>query len=379
LTWSVGPTPDDDRPDRPNFSFEVTAGDVVEDSIRVRNFGDQPLALDIYASDAVITSTGALDLLPAGEDPSDVGVWIELPTEQIVVPSGTAVDVAFTMIVPGDAEPGDHTGGIVTSVRSEVTTEDGRAVVLDRRLGNRVLVRVDGELRPELTVTDLDVVYDGPLLPFRTGTLRVEYTVTNTGNLRLDADQHLEAPGRIGFPGRSQDAEPIPELLPGSSLRLEHEMPAVWPTFRTMARVVLEPVPASGDAAPEMQPVGASGSTWSIPWGLLLLLLVVAGGVGWVAWSRRRRTRREEAIRAEARAKALQSTEETDADGAAATEQVEATAEIEATEQAEETAQAQETAGTEETEDIDAAGDDVRAAPDRPSDEVVVAEPANET
>jgi len=297
LTWSVRPTPTEEEPERPNFAYDLDPGARVEDSLRVRNFGTEPLSLAVYASDALTTSTGALDLLPAGEAPTGVGAWIVLDTAAIEVPPQDFVDVPFTIVVPAGAESGDHTGGVVTSFRSPGLDASGQAVVVDRRLGSRVQVRVGGELRPELSVTEIAVSFTGTANPLETGDLRVTYTVANTGNVRLGAQQRLVVPGRLGLPGRELILEPMPELLPDNSLRFSVDVPAVWPTFRTTATVELRPVPTRAGDVFDPAPLLAAGSTatWSMPWSQLAIVLGVAGIVLWLLHGRRRRRSREAA------------------------------------------------------------------------------------
>ena len=297
LTWSVRPTPSAAAPERPNYAYEVAGGDVVSDSIRVRNFGKQPLPLAIYASDALITETGAIDLLPAGVDPTGVGAWIALASSSIVVPPDAFVDVPFTMTLPDNVESGDHAGGIVTSHIASGAGDDGQPVRLDRRLGSRVHVRVGGELQPELEVTDLTTTYDGPLNPASRDAMRVRYTVVNRGNVRLSAHQAVNIEGLRGLTARRAVIDDLPELLPGSSLTVEVAVDGVWPAVRTTTSIELTPVPTrEGDEFPaDVLAETASTTTWTIPWGpLVLLLLVVGGPLGWKA-SRRRRSRREEA------------------------------------------------------------------------------------
>lgn len=302
LTWSVRPTPTEEEPERPHFSYDVDPGQRIEDSLRVRNFDEEPLSLSVYASDALTTSSGALDLLPAGEQPTGVGAWIVPDVAAVEVPPQDHVDVPFTMVVPGNTESGDHTGGIVTSFRAPGTDAEGRAVVVDRRLGSRVHVRVGGELHPRLEVTDLTVEYAGTANPLGTGDLRVTYTVTNTGNVRLAATQLVSVPGRLGLPGREATLDPMPELLPSHSLTFSADIPDVWPTVRTAATVAVRPVPTRDDDefGPDTPSAGATASTWSVPWTSVLVLLAVAGVVlgGW--WMRRRHRRREAALRQQA-------------------------------------------------------------------------------
>lgn len=290
LTWSVQPTPTAEQPERPNFGYDLRPGDRITDSIRVQNFGPDPLPLVVYASDGRTTETGVLDLLPAGEEPVDLGSWVTM-APSVVVPGGGVVDVPFTLVVPDDAEAGDHTGGIVTSVQS-ASSVDGEPVLLDRRLGSRVHVRVDGPLRPELTVSDLDVSYSGGANPFAGGRVEIAYTVTNTGNVRLGARPTVRIDGVAGIGGRALALEPMGELLPGSSLDFTLSAEGIWPTVRTEVAVELEPVATrDGDELGEVEVASASTSVTTVPWSQAGLVLVAVGGP---LAGRRLRARRQE-------------------------------------------------------------------------------------
>jgi hypothetical protein len=293
LSWSVRPTPTASAPDRPNYSYDATPGKTVKDSIRIRNYDRTPLALDLYASDALTTSSGALDLLPAGRKPVDVGAWIKLDKGHVVVPANKFLDVPFTMTVPAGVEPGDHTGGIVTSYKQAGKSATGAPVVLDRRLGSRVQVRVAGALHPALVVSDLSVGYSGTVNPIGPGSLQVHYTVRNTGNVRLAADQTVTA--SIPFATvQTVTPRPVPELLPGSSLSFTVDLPGVWPAFLGTARVELRLKPTRpGDSFPPDTSASGSHSVLTMPWPQLVVLLLLVGLVlGW-RWSRVRRRRRE--------------------------------------------------------------------------------------
>ena len=298
ITWSVRPSPTDADPERPNFGYDIAPGVTVTDSIRVRNYSEETLRLDLYASDAITTSTGALDLLPAGEEPTGVGAWISLDSSELAIAPLEFVDVDFTLTVPADAEPGDHTGGIVTSHRTPGVDDGGDTVILDRRLGNRVHVRVDGPLRPALQISDAEVSYTGSFNPVGTGSMHVTYTVTNTGNVRLGAEQTVTTNGRLFFPGRTVTPEPMGELLPGNSLTFDVDVGEVWPIGRTTATIELTPIPTrDGDVFDADTPVeSASATAPTMPWALLASLAVLVGVA--VLWrrQRRRRERREAAL-----------------------------------------------------------------------------------
>lgn len=296
LTWSVRPTPSENEESaRPNYLLDVEEGEVVEDSIRVRNFGERELTLTIYASDARTTETGAIDLLPAGEEPRDVGAWIELDTNKVTIPAKDFIDVPFTLTVPADAESGDHTGGIVTSYMAPGTDTEGQPVKLDRRLGTRVQVRVDGELRPGLTITDFHASYDGSANPAGKGDMTVTYTVENTGNVRMSAQQVLNVDGALGLTGVKATLNPMPELLPGNSLTMTSKVSGVWPAIRTSSELEVAPIPTRpDDSFPALRSAMASAGSWTMPWVLLLLLLAIGGGTGGAIVVRRQNKARED-------------------------------------------------------------------------------------
>ncbi|XVV15696.1 WxL protein peptidoglycan domain-containing protein [Actinoplanes sp. CA-131856] len=283
LTWSVRPAPVTGKPDRPNFVYDLRPGQKVTDSIRVRNYGGKPLSLTVYASDALTTSSGALDLLPAGTEPTDTGSWVSLGKTKIEVPAQKFVDVPFAMTVPAKAESGDHTGGIVTSYVSL----DGpdRAVTVDRRLGTRMYVRVSGPLQPQLDVSGLTTSYAGNLNPFGPGRLHVTYTVTNTGNVRMGAEQVVAT----SFPGREITLPPMPELLPGGKLTFQADVDGVWPTFRTKAKIQLKMVPTRPGDVFGAPVVAVTTSAWTVPFPQLVVVLIGVLTLALVRWRRRRR------------------------------------------------------------------------------------------
>lgn len=278
LTWSVQPRPVRGQPLRSNYEYGIAAGQTVTDAIRVRNYSDELLVLSIYSADAFNGADGTLDLRrpQAGELSTDVGAWITLAGSELRIPAQKTVDVPFTLTVPDQVEPGDHVGGIITSF---FTASGGTAPVkLDRRLGARVQVRVAGPLRPALTITNLTTSQSRGLNPISTSDVTTTYTVTNTGNVRLAAEQSIKVSGLFGFPSRRLRPDDVPELYPGNSVTLTQTLGGVWPVIRTTATVALAPKPTrpGDDFATDLR-VSASRGMWTIPWTLLLLIGAATG------------------------------------------------------------------------------------------------------
>ncbi len=292
VTWSVRPVAGADGAPRPNFVLEAEPGQTVTDRLVVTNDGRVELVLGVYVSDAFNTPEGETDLLAGDEPPTDIGAWTTTETSSVTVPAGATVEVPFTIDVPDDASAGDHVGGIVTSLTVTEEGTDGNRVKVERRLGSRIYLRVDGELRPELTFTDLSAEYHASLNPFAPGTMELTSTVENTGNVRLRATRLARVATGLGFEERVDEAADMQELLPDNSYTLTQRVPGVWPGFSTTASVELEPYDASGEQLrPPPVPVTARTqlSLVPVPAIVLLALFVVAILVALLVRGRSRR------------------------------------------------------------------------------------------
>lgn len=287
VTWGIVPSGPNGPGDRAAFEHTADPGAVIHDIVAVSNYTEQPLTLDLYANDAVRNTQGGFDLLPATETPADVGAWVDLGEPTVTIPARSRIDVPFRIAVPADATPGDHAGGIVASLTTQAGDGDGQ-VAVDRRVGARIYLRVTGTLDPVLTVDDVRVAFEG--LPLgQPGTVRVDYTVRNNGNVRLAGRPALRIAGPFGLGERRWTGDPLPELLPGDSISGSAVVDGVWqlgPTDvdasiqpETSGEQVLDPPPAAGESTVQL---------WIVPWIALAILVL---GVATYLWRRRRRRR----------------------------------------------------------------------------------------
>ncbi|MFJ7266755.1 WxL protein peptidoglycan domain-containing protein [Streptomyces sp. NPDC099050] len=300
-TFGVQPAGPKGPDARPHFSYGVTGGATTRDQIAIWNYGGEPLTLSVYASDAVNTLDGGFDLLPAGQAPKDAGSWIKLEKDQVTVPPKGNVIVPFTVTVPRDVTPGDHTGGIVASLAAGAQDGQGNKVKLDQRVGSRVYVRAAGTLTPRLEVQQVAASYQGSANPFSEGSATVTYTLRNTGNVRLGARQAVRVNGLFGTSVTASGVKDLGDLLPGTSLTITAKADGVAQVLRSSAVVSVQPVAARDGVDPKLPSLTRSVSLWTVPWALLAMVLVITGGGLWV-WRRRRLARAAAAASARRRA-----------------------------------------------------------------------------
>ncbi|PPF85392.1 hypothetical protein C5E07_06875 [Pseudoclavibacter sp. RFBJ3] len=286
--WSIDTVDGDRGSGRPNFTYDVNPGDVIADSMTVTNTGPGALELTIYAADAFTTATGAVDILENGEPSVDAGTWVAPGAGSVSLEPGASIDVPFTLTVPADATPGDHSAAIVASLLPADSTDQ---VKVERRLGLRIDMRVSGELAPTAEIRSLATDWGAAgVNPFGGGTTTVSYELVNTGNVRLSSLEDLRLSGIGGAAGVAMTGGEIPELLPGSAVTITREITtgAIGPLTGALT-VYLQPVGAFTDVPVA---VTADLSAFALPWSLVILgvlLLVAAAGIVFWFWFWRRR------------------------------------------------------------------------------------------
>lgn len=282
--WDVGTVDGSFGSGRQNYDYAVQPGDRLEDALIVVNNGTTPIDLALYAADAFTTDTGALDLRTRDHAATGVGAWLQLDLDRISLQPGVSAEVPFSLTIPEDAATGSHMGGIVT-----VPAATSNGIEPDRRVAIRAHLRVGDGFRPSLSVEDLSVDYSGDVLG--TGLATVTYTIRNTGDTILAAEQSVSVAGPFdAFRVTAEPVENTPRLLPDETWGVSVSVRGVVPAGLLAASVTV--VPLYTDAAGSTGPLDAvdhTGNGWAIPW-LPLLLILCVGALVAVAFGRRLRS-----------------------------------------------------------------------------------------
>lgn len=273
--WTVQPADNDYGPDRQNYLYTVQPGEQVDDGLLVVNQGTTPLQLAVYAADGFTNDAGELDLRRQNEKSTSVGTWVHPSAGTLSIKPGQSASVPFTVTVPKDAPAGDHIGGIVTSLM-----QGG----VEQRMGVRIQLRVGGELKPELTIQDVQV---HPSLVG--GNATVTYTVHNTGNATLSARATASLAAPFGaLRASSADAGVnSPALLPGDKWNATVAVKGVAAVVPLSADVTVVPlVTDAAGSTSSLTPIDADAHARTVP--LILIIAVVLLAIGGLIVLRRR-------------------------------------------------------------------------------------------
>lgn len=274
--FAVQPSGPDGPGGRDYFVYTLKVGEVYGDTVAISNLSDQTATFAVYPTDAQNTTDGSFSLLREEDDPSDVGAWVELGATQWTVEPGTRVDIPFQVTVPADVAPGDHVGAIVAQkIDDPDNPNDGIGLDVRVRVAARLYVRVDGPVNPSLAIDDFTVTYSAPASPFGGADAHVNYTLTNTGDIRLAPTADLSISGVFGLGETSMPERQIPELLPGGSVEIAEVVHDVKPYVRITAELDVVSADTAANAS-------SSVTQWAIP--VLAVGGLAAVVVGLIAW-----------------------------------------------------------------------------------------------
>lgn len=299
--------------DRSRFTYEAAPGLHITDCFRVENTGTVPQAVTVYATDAFNTDDGDFALLDASAVATDTGAWVSFEDGstrmQFELAPGQSRALNFVLTVPADAGPGDHAGGMIVSAQ---TPSD--QILVDRRVGTRIYVRVPGELQSMLNITGMTATYNPVLNPL-SGSATVTLTVTNQGNVALAPTLVLGVETFFGAGLIDRRLENLDELLPGASRTVTYDLgPAGQFGYLNATASLFSRGDQTGNVSevPAAPQVDREAGMWAVPWVVLGLAVIVIAFVFFQRWRRARDDRRAAEwmafTEAEARARAESAT-----------------------------------------------------------------------
>lgn len=175
--YPANPDPNNDRT-KSIFVHTIKGGESQDDAVVVTNNTEATKTIDIYATDGVVTNTGALTCEQRVDTADKAGAWIRLSKSQVTLESGQKETVPFQIVTPSNADVGEHNACIVFQSHEDEGEVTGN-VRIRTRSATRVAMTVPGDLRRELSITAFTYgMIDGK----NTAQLKVK----NSGNVSVD-------------------------------------------------------------------------------------------------------------------------------------------------------------------------------------------------
>jgi len=159
----------------------VDPGETLNLSLRVTNVSAVPITYYFAKKDIKGVTGNGTPIFAEDEEPTDfeVSSWIRFETESIDLDAGEEKEVSFQVIVPADATPGSHFGGIFMVLKPPKLRESGAGVGYE--VGTILSLRIAGDTLEEARIREFfsdKTMYSKPEVKFTT-------TVENIGNVLI--------------------------------------------------------------------------------------------------------------------------------------------------------------------------------------------------
>lgn len=199
----------------------VEPGQIYRFAIKVTNIADNERTFNLLARDiSGLDDRGVPIFTEEGVATSfELSSWVKLPQDSIMLKAGQTADIPFSILVPTDATPGAHFGGVFFEVRPEQLQSTGAAV--GSRVGTIINLRIAGDVTEEMRLREFSTekfIYDAPPVNFSA-------RVDNLGNVLLRPHGLVEITDMFGKKvGSVEVNKSAAAVFPGGS----REYNVVW-------------------------------------------------------------------------------------------------------------------------------------------------------
>lgn len=212
---SIGGTPAYPKPDNPRsnniFIHEIKPRETAKDGILINNPTSEQRIVNLGVVDSIAASDGSFSCKQNTEKRTGTGNWIALDKKQVTLEPKKTEIVDFTITVPKDASPGEHSGCITFQDTKSYAKSSGSGIQLGFRGAVRLAVTVPGAIKKELTILRVETKRNPD------GSYLVSPVAKNSGNVSLDVQARAQLTSKFGQKSRLLDNAKYP-IMPGSTM-----------------------------------------------------------------------------------------------------------------------------------------------------------------
>lgn len=216
------------------FIYTLKPGEIKKGKVDVINFSKEPQDIKIYPVDAVTTQDGSFAPESEDKEKKGVGAWIILSQSEVSLKPQETKTIVFSLIVPENAEVGDHMGAIIVQNKEIPEAKAGTGMRIATRVGARIYLTVPGEMTRKLEFEKFSWGRER-------GKIVYYLTLTNKGNTRLTPKGEIEIKNNFG---KVTDKIEIPEreVFPKSTITVpvKWEKTPFWGRFTAIATIIYD-------------------------------------------------------------------------------------------------------------------------------------------
>lgn len=270
LSLSVSPT-----------IFDMSANPAQEWTSFVRVINPNPYEIKVFANVVNFApqgESGQGKFVPLIEEESNgqtIAEWIDVTSEEILIPAEQTLEVPFSVTVPDNAPPGGHFAALL--IGTKPPKDDKQTQVVTSQIVTTLLfLRITGDIDESGTIRSFRTTKKILEQPQATFELRFE----NTGNV------HILPQGEIRITnmwGQERGIIPINRsslygnVLPESVRKYDFTWTGEW-SVSDIGRYTAIASLAYGDEGRKF--ASSEVSFWVIPWKILLLVILILAGFG---------------------------------------------------------------------------------------------------
>ena len=275
-----------------HFNFALLPGQSIADGIVVENLSDHALRFHVYGADLVTAAGGGLAPAQPTATMREAGAWIVVSSPVVTIAGHGQFTDRFTLTLPASVSPGQHLGAIVASAGVGLTPQGNP---IEARTALITVVTVPGASLPSARLGPLSATV------MTSASIGFGITLSNTGNVLLTYAGSVNIEDASGHHVATLLLTPANAyVVPNGQVQLA----AVWKEIappanpyraRATVTILTDGTPVGTLTSQSLELQVASGTPVPVVVGVGVLL---AAMLLLVAWSVRRKTRRQSRLAA---------------------------------------------------------------------------------